>query len=84
MEGNGSGKAQGSYCFVMCSGQQGIQKVLDVRFHPGGAPQLVVSCNEVGPLPLYDLLFLCHNIGFSTVILNGDGYAIKFFLTLHS
>ncbi len=30
------------------------------------------------------LLFLCHNIGFSTVILNGDEYAIKFFLTLHS
>jgi hypothetical protein len=54
MEGDGSGKAQGSYCFVTCSGQQGIQKVLDVRFHPGGAPQLVVSCNEVGPLALCD------------------------------
>jgi hypothetical protein len=25
------------------------------------------------------LLFLCHSISFSTVILNGDGYAIKFF-----
>jgi hypothetical protein len=27
--------------------QQGIQKVLDVRFHPGGEPLLAVSCNEV-------------------------------------
>ena len=30
-----------------CGLQQGIQKVLDVRFHPGGDPLLVVSCNEV-------------------------------------
>ncbi|CAK9202868.1 unnamed protein product [Sphagnum troendelagicum] len=36
---------------------QGIQKVLDVRFHPGGAPQLVVSCNEPpNELLLYNLV----------------------------
>lgn len=27
--------------------QQGVQKVLDVRFHPGGHPQIVCSSNEV-------------------------------------
>lgn len=31
---------------------QGIQKVLDVRFHPGGEPLLAVSCNE----PPHELL----------------------------
>ncbi|KAG0559778.1 hypothetical protein KC19_10G128500 [Ceratodon purpureus] len=31
---------------------QGIQKVLDVRFHPGGEPMLAVSCNE----PPHELL----------------------------
>lgn len=35
---------------------QGVQKVLDVRFHPGGDPLLVVSCNEPpNELLLYDL-----------------------------
>ncbi|XP_020586908.1 uncharacterized protein LOC110029125 [Phalaenopsis equestris] len=38
-------------------GRQGVQKVLDVRFHPEGLPQLICSSNE-GPneLLLYNLL----------------------------
>lgn len=38
-------------------GRHGVQKVLDVRFHPDGLPQLVCSSNE-GPneLLLYNLL----------------------------
>ncbi|CAN6464777.1 unnamed protein product [Victoria cruziana] len=36
---------------------QGVQKVLDVRFHPGGHPQIVCSSNEApNELLLYDLL----------------------------
>ncbi|KAJ7532675.1 hypothetical protein O6H91_13G014300 [Diphasiastrum complanatum] len=36
---------------------QGIQKVLDVRFHPGGLPQLVCSCNAApNELLLYSLV----------------------------
>ncbi|KAJ0972502.1 hypothetical protein J5N97_020461 [Dioscorea zingiberensis] len=38
-------------------GRQGVQKVLDVRFHPEGLPQLVCSCNEApNELLLYNLL----------------------------
>lgn len=36
--------------------EQAVQKVLDVRFHPLGLPQLVCSCNEAPhELLLYDL-----------------------------
>ncbi|KAI0511404.1 hypothetical protein KFK09_012034 [Dendrobium nobile] len=38
-------------------GRQGVQKVLDVRFHPEGLPQLVCSSNEApNELLLYNLL----------------------------
>lgn len=39
------------------NGRQGVQKVLDVRFHPEGLPQLVCSSNEApNELLLYNLL----------------------------
>ncbi|XP_008790776.2 uncharacterized protein LOC103707865 isoform X1 [Phoenix dactylifera] len=39
------------------NGRQGVQKVLDVRFHPEGLPQLVCSANEApNELLLYNLL----------------------------
>ncbi|KAL2635223.1 hypothetical protein R1flu_006702 [Riccia fluitans] len=36
---------------------QGVQKVLDIRLHPGGLPQLVCSCNAApNELLIYNLL----------------------------
>lgn len=53
-------------------GRQGVQKVLDVRFHPEGLPQLVCSSNE-GPneLLLYNLL------SGRAIHLNGHGCQIQ-------
>ena len=39
--------------------QQGIRKVLDVKFHPEGLPQLVSSSNEVSAI--YDSCFIYYS-----------------------
>jgi hypothetical protein len=63
---------------------QGIQKVLDVRFHPGGAPQLVVSCNEVGLLALYDPIIPLPQYRLLNCDSQWGWICNQIFLTLHS
>jgi hypothetical protein len=36
--------------FTLVLAQQGVRKVLDVKFHPEGLPQLVSSSNEVSAI----------------------------------
>jgi hypothetical protein len=36
--------------FTLVLAQQGVHKVLDVKFHPEGLPQLVSSSNEVSAI----------------------------------